>query len=288
MKKSISYWAFTGGIEGTKDIRSAMIEAKAAGYEGIELIMFNKGSISLDTPEEKLYEIAKISKEIGIAIPSLATSLFWEYNFSHNDDVKAEKAKDIVKKMLKAANILEADTILVIPGCVDVFFNPSVPVVSYDIVYNKILKTLKELAPFAEKYKVNIGIENVGNKFLLSPLEMKQLVDEIGSPYVGVYFDVGNCLGLQGYPEQWIRILGKRIKKLHFKDYKLSVGNMEGFVDLLEGDVNWPEVMQALDEIGYKSFATIEIVPYRYGAEVRINTNSIAMDKIIAMVKDKR
>ena len=187
-------------------------------------------------------------------------------------------------KMLESAEILGADTILVIPGCVDVFFDPDAPVVPYDEVYEIVLAVLKDLAPYAEKHKVNIGVENVGNKFLLSPLEMKGLIDQVGSPYVGVYFDVGNCLGLMGYPEQWIKILGKRIKKIHLKDYRLAVGSVEGYLDLLEGDVNWPAVMKELRDIGYDSYLTAEMIPtYRFAPEVRIAATKLAIDKIIQM-----
>jgi hexulose-6-phosphate isomerase len=107
--------------------------------------------------------------------------------------------------MLEVASWLGVDTILVVPGAVDVFFKPDFPVVPYDLVYERSFQALKELTPFAESYKVNIAIENVWNKFLLSPVEMKHFIDSIGSPYVGVYFDVGNVLRI-GLPEQWIKI----------------------------------------------------------------------------------
>ena len=76
-------------------------------------------------------------------------------------------------------------------------------------------------AEHAEKVKVSIGLENVWNKFLLSPLEMRNIIDEIGSDYVGAYFDVGNIMYV-GYPQHWIEILGKRIRKIHFCDYRVS------------------------------------------------------------------
>src|SRR5659263_668632 len=92
-------------------------------------------------------------------------------------------------------------------------------------------------------FKNDIGLENVWNKFLLSPIEMRDFIDKIDSSYVGAYLDVGNVINT-GYPEQWIRILGKRIKKVHFKDFRKSVGTLSGFVDLLAGDVDYPEVMK--------------------------------------------
>lgn len=285
MQKSISYWAFPGGLEGVKDIAEAMLEAKQAGYGGIELTVSETGQLALDTPESRIKEIAAISKEIGLDLPSVASGLFWDYNFSNPDAANNRKAKEVVRKMLETASLLGADTILVIPGSVDVFFNPNAPVITYETVYEKTAAALHDLAPLAKEYGVSIGVENVWNKFLLSPLEMKRLIDDVASAYIGAYFDVGNSL-LTGYPEHWIRILGKRIKKVHFKDFRKSVGTAEGFVDLLEGDVNWPEVMAALQEIGYDGYVTAEMIPlYRHFPEARIVNTSLAMDRIFSLVK---
>lgn len=281
MKKSISYWAFPGGLEGKKSIRECFVEAKAAGFEAVELAMGMEGEITLDSREEDLKKIAETAEEVGIEISSLATGLYWEYNFSSGDPAKVEMARNVTLKMLEAAKYIGVDTILAIPGSVDVFFDPSAEVVPYDVVWQRVTDALKELAPVAESFKVNIGIENVWNKFLLSPIEMMYFIDSIGSDYVGVYFDVGNVMPF-GYPEQWIRVLGKRIKRVHFKDFKRACGTVEGFCDLLEGDVNWPAVVDALDEIGYDSFVTAEMIPlYAHYPEVRIENTSRAMDKIL-------
>jgi hexulose-6-phosphate isomerase len=111
---------------------------------------------------------------------------------------------------------------------------------------------------------VAICIENVWNKFLLSPLEMRDFIDSFNSQMIGAYFDVGNVL-LMGYPDQWIRILGKRIKRVHVKDFKLSVGTAEGFVDLLEGDVDFEAVKKALADVGYDGYVTAELLPFEPG-----------------------
>ncbi|RKY67851.1 MAG: sugar phosphate isomerase/epimerase, partial [Candidatus Latescibacterota bacterium] len=139
----------------------------------------------------------------------------------------------------------------------------------------------RELAPVAEQLKVAVCVENVWNKFLLSPLEMRDFVDAVDSEYVGVYFDVGNVIPM-GYPEHWIQILGKRIKRVHFKDFRRNVGTLDGFVDLLEGDVNWPEVMAALRRIGYNSYATAEMIPpYTHHPEALVCNTSRSMDYIL-------
>src|SRR5690606_27691514 len=136
------------------------------------------------------------------------------------------------------------------------------------------LEAITGLASHAESAGVSIAIENVWNKFLLSPLEMRSFIDATGSSYVGSYFDVGNVV-VNGYPEHWIRILGHRIKKVHFKDYRRQAGGLHGFVDLLAGDVNYPAVVEALKAIGYNNFVTAEMIPpYAHHAEQIIYNTS--------------
>ena len=173
--------------------------------------------------------------------------------------------------------------ILVVPGAVEVFFNPAMEVVQYDVALQRVEEAMKELVPVAEKTKVAIGIENVWNKMFLSPLEARDFIDKFGSEYLGWFFDVGNIM-LLGMPDQWIRILGKRIKKVHVKDFRRSVGNLDGFVDLLEGDVNWPEVMKALREVGYDDYLIGEMIPYyAHAPETRVANTALALDKILKM-----
>jgi L-ribulose-5-phosphate 3-epimerase len=283
MKKSISYWSFPGGLEGKPKfgLKSCMKIAKEAGFDGIELAVAEAGELTLDSSKEEIKKITQAAKDAGIELSSLATGLLWDYSLTSSDDKTRGKAKDIVRRVLQLASYLGVDTILVIPGTVDVFFKPDAEVVPYDLAYERSLEALKECVPTAERHKVSIGIENVWNKFLLSPLEMRDFIDKIGSPYLGAYFDVGNSL-LTGYPEHWIRVLGKRIKKVHIKDFKTAVGNVNGFVDLLEGDVNWAEVMKTLEEIGYDGWLTAEILPpYSHHPEALLCNTSKSMDFIL-------
>ena len=111
---------------------------------------------------------------------------------------------------------------------------------------------------------------------------MRDFIDGFDSEYVGAYFDVGNALTI-GYPEQWIRILGKRIKRVHFKDYRRAVGLADGFCDLLTGDADWAQIMKALRAVGYDSYCTAEVgPPYRSHPMVRVTNTSAAMDAILA------
>ncbi len=186
-------------------------------------------------------------------------------------------------RCLEVANQLGATGILVVPGAVEVFFNPDMEVVQYDLAMQRVEEAVRELVPVAERNKVAIGIENVWNKMFMSPLEARDFIDKIGSEYLGWFFDVGNILAI-GMPEQWIRILGNRIKKVHVKDFRRNVGTLDGFVDLLEGDVNWPEVMRSLREVGYDDFLIAEMIPhYTHAPEARLANTSLALDKIMSM-----
>ena len=283
MKKSINYWSFAEKLaNGSKmSLKDCMQLAKKAGFEAIELTVAEEGELSLNSTRRDVEKIVQAAEEVGIELSSLATGLFWDYSLNSSNDKVKDKAKGIVKKMLELASYLGIDTILVVPGAVDVFFKPAGEIVPYDVAYQRSLESLRECLDTAEKYKVNVGIENVWNKFLLSPLEMRDFIDKLGSDYLGAYFDVGNIL-LTGYPEHWIRILGKRIKKVHIKDFKRVIGNVNGFCDLLEGDVDWAEVMKALREVGYNDYITAEILPpYSQHPEALIYNTSRSMDFIL-------
>jgi L-ribulose-5-phosphate 3-epimerase len=276
VKKGINSWSFKEGMP----VKECIFLAKKAGFQGIELSLNDTGVISLESREKDLLDIKAYAETVEIELPSVASGLYWSYPLTSQIKARRDKAKDIVKKQLETAAILGADTILVVPGAVGVDFIPDAEVVSYDKAYENALESLIELKAAAESYKVSIGIENVWNKFLLSPLEMRDFIDKIDSPYIGSYFDVGNVL-YSGYPEQWIRILGERIKKVHFKDFRRSIGNLSGFVDLLAGDVNYPEVMKAFDEIGYTGYAFGEMIPNytHYTSQIIFNTSN-SMDRI--------
>ncbi len=280
MKKGISIWSFPSEMS----IIECIEMAKQAGFDGIELALNETGPLSLESSDEEIIGYRKTANEIGIELSSLATGLYWNYSLtSSNTDVR-KKAREIVKKQIDFAKLLRVDTILVVPGAVGVDFIPDCEIVDYDVAYERALSALKELAAYAEAHKVNIGVENVWNKFLLSPLEMRTFIDSIGSDYVGAYLDVGNVV-YSGYPEHWVRILGKRIKKVHFKDYRRDVGSVAGFVDLLSGDVNYPAVVKELEKAGYDSFATAEMVPpspfYKYYPEQLVYNTSKTMEKIL-------
>jgi L-ribulose-5-phosphate 3-epimerase len=291
IKKGINIWSFSGDMS----IIDCMKLAKKAGFEGIELALALKGPLSMASTDEEILSYKKASEEIGIKINSLATGLYWQFSLtSHREDIR-QKAKDLVKRQVDVASLLGADCILVCPGTVGVDFKPDdvVPdakqieffagseVIDYDVAYERSQQALIELAPYAEKKGIVIGIENIWNKFLLSPLEMRNFIDEIGSDWVQVFLDVGNMV-LFGYPEQWIKILNKRIKKVHFKDFRRGAPTLAGFVDLLAGDVDYIKVIDAFIEAGYEGWANAEMCPtYSQYSDQMVYNTSATMDRIL-------
>lgn len=277
MKKGISIWSFP---EGTLTENFAL--AADAGFEGVEVALGEGvGEITLASTEKELLAVKNLAKESGIELYSVACGLYWDYFLNDADEAARTKAQDIVKKQLEIASILGCDSILVIPGCVNAEFAAPGKVMDYETCYNRSFESIMKVKQYAEKYKVNIGLENVWNKFLLSPMEMRDFIDKIGSDYVGSYLDIGNTLAY-GYPEHWIRTLGNRIKKVHFKDYRIEAGGLHGFVDLLAGDVNYPAVVNELEQIGYDGWVTAEMIPnYKYHTETIIYNTSNAMDRIL-------
>ncbi len=279
MKKGISIWSFPA-----QSLKESFALAKDAGFEGVEVALDETGELCLTTTDEELAEIKRQAQQCGIELYSVASGLYWKYWLTADCDEEREKAKSIVRRQLYVARALGCDTILVVPGSVNADFEDPDKVVDYKTAYKRSLAALKELKSDAEQMGVAIGVENVWNKFLTSPMEMNDFLERVGSDFVGSYFDVGNVL-FNGYPEHWIRILGEKIKKVHFKDYRKAAGGLHGFVDLLAGDVNYPEVMKAFAEIGYDGWVTAEMIPaYRYHTETIVYNTSKAMDKILGRI----
>ncbi|UCG59571.1 MAG: sugar phosphate isomerase/epimerase [Phycisphaerales bacterium] len=264
MKIGASYWMFEGGLEAKRPIVEAMREAKELGFDGIELAIASQGVLTDSTTKAQCEDIVAAADDLGIEISSVASGESWGCSPTANDPDTRKRIIDFTRKALHVTNWLGTDAYLFVPGAVDVFFLPDAEVIPYDLCYERASEAVKQLIPVAEETSVAICIENVWNKFLLSPLEMRSFVDSFESELVRVYFDVGNVL-LTGYPDQWIRILGERIKRVHVKDFKCSVGTADGFVDLLKGDVDFAAVKDALADVGYEGYVTAEMLPFEPG-----------------------
>jgi len=274
MKKAICVGSAAG-----QTVKDKMALVKKAGYDGVELSLNETGETSLESTPEEWIDLFEFSKKIDLKIHSVTTGLYWSYPFTSDCPDVREKAVSVALKQLEAAKAVGADGVLIVPGAVGVIFIPGFKPVPYDAAYDRALSAFMRIKKDAERLQIHIGVENVWNQFLLSPLEMRDFIDKIDSTYVGAYLDVGNVIAT-GYPEHWIHILGKRIRKVHFKDYRRGAGGLHGFVDLLAGDVDWAAVMEAFKAVGYDGWATAEMDAYaHYPDQIVFNTKA-AMDRI--------
>jgi hexulose-6-phosphate isomerase len=240
---------------------------KAAGYEGVE----PNGGMDQQ-------EVLDGLKATGLECASVCCHTHWKETLTHPDAATRKAGIEGVLTTLRNAKAYGAGSILVVPGVV----NKDVP---YDVAWQRSTESIREAVPLAKELQVRISIENVWNAFLLSPMEMARFVDSFDSPWVGAHFDIGNVLR-NGWPEQWIKILGKRINRLHFKEFSVEKMEAEGLrkgfdVDFLQGSNNWPAIMQALDEIGYTGWCISE---QRMGLNpADMSKLTEAMDKMFAM-----
>lgn len=222
------------------------------GFDGVE--MDSPGGHGQD-------EVLAASQKTGLLVNGLVHSKHWGAPFNSNDPKQRAESVAALEHALREAKVYGAQSVLVVPAVVD-------GNLSYDTAWKRSTAEILKCVPLAKELSVEIAIENVWNNFLLSPIEAAQYVDSFNDPIVRFHFDIGNVVAY-GWPEQWVRILGPRITKLHVKDYSRKKrdeqGRWAGFdVELGEGDANYPAVMAALDETGYsldprRRWATAEV-----------------------------
>ena len=234
--------------------------AKKCGFEGIEA-----------TPMEDLNtarRLGRLARDAGVRIHSIVYG-GWNAPFSDPDAEVREQGLAGMRTALRSAKAMGADAVLLVPAVVK-------EDVRYADAYKRSQEYIRKLLPLAEQLGMIIAVENVWNKFLLSPLEFARYVDEFNSPWLKAYFDVGNVI-IYGYAQDWIRTLGKRLVKIHLKDFK-----RKGYqwTNLLDGDVNWPQVRRALDQIGYDGFLTPEL---HGGDQAYLTDLAGRIDRIFAM-----
>jgi L-ribulose-5-phosphate 3-epimerase len=216
--------------------------ARAAGFEVVQ---------APTTPDmHEAEEIKKAAEAAGIRIDSVMNMAHWKYPLSSGDAAAVAKSEEGMQTSLQNAKFWGSDAVLLVPAVVNAQ-------TSYADAWARSQNEIRKLLPIAEELKVVIAIEEVWNKFLLSPLEMVAYIDDFQSPWVKAWFDVGNVV-LYGYPQDWIRTLGKSIYKVHLKDFKRKEGGY-AWVNLGEGDVDWAAVRKAFAEIGYSGSVIAEL-----------------------------
>ena len=242
------------------ELEARLALAKAVGFDGVE-----PGTIRTK-PEVKA--LNKAAARTGVEICSIMNSDHWAYPLSSPTKSVVDKSIKGMVTSMQNASALGTDTVLLVPAVVN-------EETTYEEAWKRSAAAIRKLLPTARKLGVVIAVENVWNKFLLSPMEFRAYIDGFKSPYLKAYFDVGNIL-LYGYPQHWIRTLSHRIKRVHIKDFDVST---KSFVPLREGSLDWPAVRQALAAVRYSGWLTAEV---RGGDEKVLRGISEAMDKIIA------
>ena len=282
MKKSINLWAFPYPQKWT--LRQSLQLAKDAGFDGVELNYDLESDVSIKAGEKELTEVRKMAADIGIAISGLCSFLFWPYPLSSNDPAKRQRGMELGAKMVEAAGILGTENLLVVPGAVCIPWRDDHEPVPNDICEQRAREAVIQMIGLAEKHKVYINLENIFfNGFLMTPMEMASFVDSFRSDRVRVHFDTGNIMEYQ-FPEHWIKILGKRIKNVHLKEYtkKGTDHSLETFRPLLDGTTNWPAVLQAFEAIGYEGYLTFEYFhPWMHWPEAFIYQTSDSLDRML-------
>jgi hexulose-6-phosphate isomerase len=244
LKKGFMYGTFGGPNLEKLKIADRFTLLRAAGFDGVEVNSAMNQS-----------EVLAARDQSGLAIPSVVVSTHWAKPLSDPNPATREIGLEGLKQGLRDAKAYGASSVLLVPAVVT-------KETSYADAYTRSVAEIAKAVPLAESLGVVIAIENVWNRFLLSPLEAVAYADSFKSPFVRWHFDVGNVVNT-GWPEHWIRTLGPRVVQIHVKEYSRKIrdekGPVAGFrVDLFEGDSDWPKVLAALDEIGYSGWMITE------------------------------
>ncbi|MEX2401872.1 MAG: sugar phosphate isomerase/epimerase family protein [Rhodothermales bacterium] len=249
-------------------VREKFALLKELGFDGVE--MHSPTDLSRQ-------EVLDASRDVGLPIHGVVDMVHWNQPLSDPDPRVREAGREGLRTALNDAAAWRASTVLLVPAVV----TAEVP---YDVAYERSQEEIRTMLPEAESLGVRIAIENVWNEFLLSPLEFARYIDEFESEWIGAYFDIGNVVAF-GWPEHWIRILGARTLKLDVKEFSNELRDEEGMgagfrAPLGEGDVNWPGVLDALDDVGYSGWATAEI---RGGGRERLAEIAVRMNRVLAL-----
>ena len=251
MKKSINAWSMPKELT----FEECFIAATNAGFDGIEFnVDVPSGhSLTMDMTEEKLTDIKMLSQKYKLPIVSISSSLHAGRLGSPCDQAN-EDVKDVIRKQIQCAKALDAGAILVVPGA-------PLQESSWKAMRARAIRTLKEMTTEIEASGITVGLENVWNGFFTSPFDMKNFIEEIGSPNIKAYFDAGNVAAFS-FPEHWIEILSDQICRIHVKGYKSEGINRGGaWARLTESTIDWQKVVNALKDIGWDGYLTAEVFP---------------------------
>jgi len=282
MKKSINLWALP--YPDKMSLQQCFELCKDAGFDGVEVNYALEGDLSPKASEADLKAIGQMARKIGVEISGVCSFLFWPYSLTHEDPKRRQQGLDLAVQMIRAAHLLGTENLLTIAGATYIPWMEDEPPVPHDVCDRRAREAMRRLIPEAEKSGVYLNVENIFiNGYLHSPQEMIAFVDSFQSDRVRVHFDTGNIM-LYHFPEHWVSLLGKRIKNVHLKEYtkKVHEFNLHTFRPLLDGTTNWPAVLEALDQAGYRGHLTFEYFhPYQHWPETLVYHTSDALDRML-------
>ena len=251
MKKSINAWSMPKELT----FEECFIAAKEAGFDGIEFNVDVPGGhgLTMDITEEQLADIKALSEKYELPVVSISSSMH-AGRIGAPCDQDNEEVKEVIRKQIQCAKALGAGAVLVVPGA-------PLKDNSWKAMRARAIQTLKEMAAEIEASGIIVGLENVWNGFFMSPFDMRSFIEEIGSPNIKAYFDVGNVAAFS-FPEHWIEVLDEQICRIHVKGYKSEGLNRGGaWVDLMDGTIDWQKVVDAFKAIGWDGYLTAEVFP---------------------------
>ena len=281
---ALNGWVYCG-FAGEKSPREFIDWAAEKGLDGVELTVGD--CLPVDTSEADAKELAAYAKSKGVGLRSLATGAGWGKWLCAADSAERYEAIGFVKKYLQLASWIGAEAVLVVPGATRVAWDASHAEVSYLDAWNNATESIRELVPVAESLGVDLALENVWNRFLISPMEWKLFIDQFRSKRVGIYFDVANCC-LNCRPEDFPEILGDRIKAVHLKNFEENdcAGGLHGFGDdIFKGVVDFGKVFAALDKAGYSGPCTVEMIPFSRLPDLVMPDGDLA-DKMVSQIAE--
>ena len=277
MYKALNYWVY-GGFDGQKTPYEFIDFAKEMGLDGVELTFGD--IIKEDITADECTKIREYAKSKNIGLRTMASGAYWGLSLASENEEERRKAVAFTRRYIEVASLLGVETILVVAGATRVAWDPSRPIQSYKSVWDRSLATLEEIKGDLDKYQVNVGLENVWNRFLISPMEWKFYLEAVNHPRIGMYFDIGNC-EFQVPAVDFIEILGDKIKAIHVKNFigNDSCGTLHGFGDdLLKGDVDFAAVKKALEAMNYKGTLTAEMIPFSRLPDLVLPDYELAVD----------
>ncbi len=262
-----------------KSLKFGMIKEDLSVLDKFKLVQdLGFDGIELDSPNElEEKQILEARDKTGLVIPGVVNSKHWKFPMSDPDPETRAVCTESMKDALHKCKLYGGTTVLLVPAVVN-------DKVSYVDAWNRSTEEIKKVLPVAKETGIKIAIENVWNNFLLSPMEAARYIDQFESDMIGWYMDIGNVVRY-GWPDQWIRTLGKRIIKVDIKDYSRKKQQEEGIwkgfqVKLGDGDANWEAVNEALKEVGYSGWGSAEVSG---GDRERLKEISQRMDKIYSL-----